>query len=161
MRFVFPVVGSVIIALLFVNFYPPLRSPLRFSTIESDWPKVSHPNRLQILTPSPGPTPEITSPPVLAPAVQTQLAVEAEAATEIPVKVEPAAEAAPEMPLKVEPAAEAAHEVPVKIESPVRAARAQAPRNKKRFTSSEQLYRQPWSLDTDSFIKYLFFGRVN
>src|SRR5262245_9858290 len=82
MRFVFPVVGSVIIALLFVNFYPPLRSPLRFSTIKSDWLKVSYPNRLQALTPTPGPTPEMASPPVLAPTVQTQSAVEAEASIE-------------------------------------------------------------------------------
>src|SRR5262245_1219444 len=219
MRFVLPAVGSVIIALLFVNFYPPLRSPLRFSTIESDWPRVSGPNRLQDLTATPGPMPEITSPPVLAPAVQLQSGVEAEAALEgpvkiepaaeaapevpakiepssevtpeapvkgepaaeaapeaplkiepaaeaapeVPAKIEPAAEAAPEVPAKIEPAAEAAPEVPVKVEPPARAAKAQAPRMKRTVGSSEQLYRQnqPWSLDTESFIKYLFFGRVN
>jgi hypothetical protein len=87
----------------------------------------------------------------------------AEAAPEAPVKIKPAAGGAPEVPVKIEPAAEAAPEVPVKMEPPARAARAQAPRMKKRVSSSQQLYRQndPWSLDTESFINYLFFGRVN
>ena len=87
----------------------------------------------------------------------------AEAAPERPAKVEPAAEAAPESLAKVEPTAEAAPERPAKVEPAARGPRAQAPSRKKQ--SHQQRAAQstdpPWSRDADSFIRYIFFGRVD
>jgi outer membrane biosynthesis protein TonB len=87
----------------------------------------------------------------------------AEAAPEIPAKIEPTAQAETEEPAKVEPAAEAAPEIPAKIEPAARAPRAQAPSRKKQ--SHQQRAAQstdpPWSRDADSFIRYIFFGRVD
>jgi len=103
MRFVFPVLFSVMIAMLFVSFYARLPPPLPFSTSESDLPKPSRPNPLQVLSAPPAPTPDMTSPPVLASAVQTQSAVEAQTAAEILAEIEHAAQAAPEVPTKFEP----------------------------------------------------------
>jgi hypothetical protein len=138
MRF-FPAVGLVFIALLFVNFYPPLRSPLRFSTIESGLPQPSRPTPLQILTATPAPTQDMTSPPVLAPAVETKPAVEAQAAVEVPAKVEPVAKSSREVLAKVGPVA--------------RAARAEAPPKNRRFTRSRG-YKQTPSFATFSIKGY-------
>jgi hypothetical protein len=140
-----------------------LRYPLGVSTSETDLPKPSRPDPLQVLTATPSPTPDVKPPPVLAPAVQTKSVVEAQASPEIPAKIEPTAEATPEIPTKIEPAAEAAPEIPAKIEPETRAARAQAPPMKKRVMNRDQLYRQnhDWSLNADSFLTYLFFGRVD
>src|SRR5262245_51253807 len=102
MRFVFPVVGSVFIALLFANFYPPLRSPLQVSTSESGLPK----RPLQAVTATPAPERDM-SPLMLAPSVQTKPAVEAPAASEVSAKVEPAAKSSRDALAKVGPAARA------------------------------------------------------
>jgi hypothetical protein len=97
------------------------------------------------------------------PEIPAKVEPTAEAALEIPAKVEPAAEAAPEIPAKVEPTAEAAPEIPAKVEPVARAPRAQAPSRKKQ--SQQQRAAQstdpPWSRDADSFIRYIFFGRVD
>jgi hypothetical protein len=111
MRFLFPVLVSVMIATLFVSFYARLPPPLPFSTSESDWPKVSRPNPFPATS---GLMSEITQSSVPAPvqiqsAVESQSAVEAQA-SEIPPKIESAAEAASEISAKAEPAAEPAPE---------------------------------------------------
>ena len=60
MRFVFPALFAMVIALLFFDFYS-LSRPLR----EFDLPKSSRPNPLQVLTPIPAPAPDVTPEPKL------------------------------------------------------------------------------------------------
>ena len=60
MRFVFPVLFSVMIALLFVNFYSLSRPALEF-----DLPKPSRSNPLQVVTATPAPAPDVTPEPKL------------------------------------------------------------------------------------------------
>jgi hypothetical protein len=67
MRFVFPVLFSVMIALLFVSFYARWPSPLPFSTSESDLP-----NPLQVLSAPPAPAPDVTPEPALAAVAATR-----------------------------------------------------------------------------------------
>ena len=161
MRFVFPALGLLFIALLFVDLisfaFDAVEQHERFRPFSS--------------------TPDMASPPVLAAVAETQAVVEGKGALEILAKTEPETQAAPEisariesateptpeMPSKIESPAEAASEVPAKIEPAAGVARAQAPRVKKRLSRKEQLYRQnhPWSLNADSFIGYLIFGRVD
>ena len=84
-------------------------------------------------------------------------------APEIPAKTESAAQAEPEEPAKVEPTAEAAPEEPAKVEPTARAPRAPAPSRKKQ-SHQQRAARStdpPWSRDADSFIRYIFFGRVD
>jgi hypothetical protein len=87
----------------------------------------------------------------------------AQAETEEPAKIEPTAQAETEEPAKVEPIAQAEAEEPAKIEPTARAPRAQAPSRRKQ--SHQQRAAQstdpPWSRDADSFIRYIFFGRVD
>jgi hypothetical protein len=181
MRFVIPVMGLVIIALLFANFYPSLRYPLRVST--SELAESSHPASPPVLIAAPTRTPGITSPPVPPPSVETKAMVEAQAASEVEptlqaepemsVKIEPATPSAPKIPAaaapaasealaKVEPTTSAVSELPTKIEPAVNVARAQAPTmKKKRVISSQELFRQnpTWLVDDETFMRYLFFGR--
>jgi hypothetical protein len=156
MRFVFLGLGSVIVAMLFANFY----SPLRANISQSDLLKLSRPNPIQLPTATLPPTRETTSLHVL-PAVQTQSEVEAKPAAQVPAKVEPAVEAPPEVP--AEPAAQAKPKVPAEVEPAARAARAQVSSTNKqsRQQRAAQSTEPPWSRDADSFITYLFFGRVN
>jgi hypothetical protein len=143
-RFVFLAVSSAIVAVLFVNFYHLLRAGIS----QSDLLKTSRPNPIQFPTATPAPGRDTTSPPMLAPPAQTQSEAEAQPAARVPAKVEPAVKAKPEIPAKVEPAA--------------RAARAQAQPTKKRSQQRvAQSTEPPWSRDADSFIRYLFFGRVD
>ena len=141
MRFVFLGLGSVIVAMLFVNFY----SLLQANISQSDLLKLSRPNPIQLPTATLPPTRETTSPHVL-PAVQTQSEVEAKPAAQVPAKVESDVQAPPEVPAEVEPAA--------------RAARAQVSSMKKqsRQQRAAQSTEPPWSRDADSFITHLFFG---
>ena len=112
MRFVFPVLISVMIAMLFVSFYARLPPQLPFSISESDLPKPSRPNPIQVL--STLPAPDVTPEPALA-------AVAATPAPAPDVTPEPALTAAPKVP-KVKPAADSA--------------RAEAPPKKKRVIAS-------------------------
>jgi hypothetical protein len=147
MRVVFLGLGSVIVAILFVNFYSLLQA------------NISQFDLLKLPTAILPPTRDTTSPHVLAPAVQTQSEVEAQPAAQVPANVEPAAQAALEAS-KVEPYAQLAPQVPVKVEPLAQAARVQAPPLKKQ--SSQQRAAQSteprWSRDANSFITYLFFG---
>ena len=168
MRFAFPVLGFIIGALLVADISSLWLRSLEFA---SGLPKISRPNPLS--TTALAPTTEMTSPPVLAPAMKNQSAVEPQAA-ETPAKVTIAGEApeesakvqpvgqSAEVPAKAEASARAAPEEPAKIEPAARAARAQAPPAKKRLTRKDRIYLQdhPWALDPDSFIKYLVLGRV-
>ena len=111
MRFLFPLLVSVMIATLFVSFYARLPPPLPLSTSESDWPKVSRPDRFPATS---GLMSEITQSPLPDPVqtpstVESQLAVEAQA-SEIPPKIESAADAASKISAKSELAAEPAPE---------------------------------------------------
>src|SRR5262245_39475545 len=126
MRFVFPAVGLVFIALLFANFYPPLRSPFRVSTSESGLPQPSRPTPLQILTATPAPTQDMTSPPVLAPEVETKPTVETRTTPEA----------------KIESAAASRHAL-AKVGPVARAARAEAPPKNKRVTRSRGYKQTP------------------
>ena len=112
MRFVFPVLISVMIAMLFVSFYARLPPQLPFSISESDLPKPSRSNPIQVLSTLP------------APDVTPEPALDAVAATPAPAPddaLEPALTAAPKVP-KVKPAADSA--------------RAEAPPKKKRVIAS-------------------------
>jgi hypothetical protein len=147
-RFVVTPLVSVIVALLVVNFYPLLGSSLRGSIIELDLPKPSSPNSLQVLTATPEPTRDTTSPPVVAPEPQSQSEAEAEPAAQMSTNIGPAVRPPPQIPANVQPAA--------------RLARAQElPRKQSRQQRAAQLPEPAWSRDADSFITYLFFGRVN
>jgi hypothetical protein len=144
----FAVVGSVMIALLFVAGATLEKGSPAVVTAQSGLPKPWHPvgtsdqynlsrpwrpDPLQILSSAPAPAPDMTSPLVLAAA--------------------PNAQSAPEVLAKVEPAA--------------RAARAEAPPKKKRVTRTQQPpvnYRQnhAWSRDRDHAPfggERFFFGR--
>jgi hypothetical protein len=134
MRFVFPAAGLVFIALLFANVFSVAVQYQRIRSALSS-------------------TPDITSPPVMAPAVETQSAVEAEAVPEIPAAVETVAQAAPEVLAKVEPAAKSSREVLAKVGPPVRAARAEAPPKNRRVTRSRG-YKQTPSFATFSIKGY-------
>ena len=93
MRFAFPVLLSVMIAMLFVSFYARWPPPLSFSTSESDRPKPSLPNPLQVLSAPPAPAPDVTPEPKLdavaatpapAPDVAPEPKLDAVAATPAP-----------------------------------------------------------------------------
>jgi hypothetical protein len=116
MRFVFPGLFAVIIALLFYDIYS-LSRPLR----EFDLPKPSRPNPLQVLTPTPAPAPDVTPEPKL----------DAVAATPAP-----APDVTPEPKLDAAPKAQSAPEVLRKVEPAAGRARAEAPPKKKRVTAS-------------------------
>ena len=60
MRFVFPALFAMIIALLFVDFYFLSREAREF-----DLTKYSRPNRLQVVTAIPAPAPDVTPEPKL------------------------------------------------------------------------------------------------
>jgi uncharacterized membrane protein len=85
------------------------------------------------------------------------------AETEVPASIE--THVVPEVSATIEPAAQGAPEVRAKFKPEAHVARAQArPIKKKRVISSmEELFQQkpPWLLDEESFVRYLFFGRVN
>src|SRR5215475_4443750 len=120
MRFVFPVLFSMMIVMLFVSFYSRLPPPLSFRTSESDLPKLSRPNPLQVLSAPPIPAPEVTPEPALdaiaatpapAPEVTPEPALAAVAATPAP-----APELTPEPKLDAAPKAQLAPEVLPKVE---------------------------------------------
>jgi hypothetical protein len=117
MRFVFPVLFSVMIAMIFVSFYARLSPPLQLGTGESDLPKPSRPNPLPVVTATPAPAPDVTPEPKLdavaatpapAPDVTPEPALAAVAATPAPapdVTPEPAlATPAPAPDVTPEPA---------------------------------------------------------
>ena len=179
MRVVFLGLSSAIVAILFVNFYSLLQA------------NISQFDLLKLSTAILAPTRDTTSPHVLAPAVQTQSEVEAKPAAQVPANVEPAAQAAleapakvepyaqlaPQVPANVEPAAQAALEtpakvepyaqsppqVPVKVEPLAPAARVQAPplTKQSRQQRAAQSTEPRWSRDANSFITYLFFGKIH
>ena len=80
MRFVFPAVFAVFIALLFYEVYS-----LSHSLSEFDLPNPSRPNPLQVLTPTPAPAPDVAPEPKLGAAPKAQ------SAPKVLRKVEPAA----------------------------------------------------------------------
>ena len=134
MQFVFPVLFSVMIAMLFVSFYARWPSPLLpFSTGESDLPKPSHLPTSRYTSPysaaTPAPAPDVTPEPKLdavaatpapAPDVTPEPALDAVAATPAPapdVTAEPALDAvaatpAPAPDVTPEPALDAVAATP-------------------------------------------------
>src|SRR5262245_6078772 len=129
MRFVFPVLFSVMIAMIFVSFYAWLSPPLQLGTGESDLPKPSRSNPLLVVTAASAPAPDVTPLPVLvavaaapaaAPDVAPEPALAAVAATPSPapdVTPEPALAAvaatpAPAPDVTPEPALAAAAATP-------------------------------------------------
>ena len=127
MRIVFPALVAAMFALLFIGFYS-LSRPAR----EFDLPKPSRPNPLQVFTPTPAATLDMSSAPESTPAEQTESAVDAQAPPEVLTKVETTGQAAPEVTAKVEPSGHAPPEMLTKVEPAARTARAQAPPKKKR-----------------------------
>ena len=73
MRFVFPVLFSVMIAMIFVSLYARLAPPLQLGTGESDLPKPSRSNPLPVVTATPAPAPDVTPEPQLDAAPKAQL----------------------------------------------------------------------------------------
>jgi hypothetical protein len=159
MRFVFPMLFSAMIAMLFVSFYARLPPPLPFSTSESDLPKRSGSNPLQVLSAPPAPAPDVTSEPALAavaatltpaPDVTPEPALDAVAATPAPApdltpepKLDavaatpaPAPDLTPEPKLDAAPKAQSAPDVLRKVEPAAGPARAEAPPKKKRVTAT-------------------------
>jgi hypothetical protein len=135
MRFVFPAVFAVFIALLFYDIYS-LSRPLR----KFDLTKYSRPNPLQVLTPTPAPAPDVTPEPKLdavaatpapAPDVVPEPKLDAIAATPAP-----APDVASEPKLDAAPKAQSAPEVFRKVEPAAGRARAEAPPKKKRVTAT-------------------------
>ena len=154
MRFVFPALFAMIIALLFVDFYFLSRAAREF-----DLTKYSRPNRLQVVTATPAPAPDVTPEPKLdavaatpapAPDVAPEPKLDAVAATPAPapdVAPEPALDAVaatpapapdvtPEPKLDAAPKAQLAPEVPPKVRPAAGSARAEAPLKKKRVTAT-------------------------
>jgi len=121
MRFVFPVLFSVMIAMLFVSFYARLPPPLPFSTSESDLPKPSRPSPLQVLSAPTAPAPDVTPEPALAAIAATPA---------------PAPDVTPESALAAAPKAQLAPEVLPKVKPAAGPARAEAPPEKKRVTAT-------------------------
>ena len=159
MRFAFPVLLSVMIAMLFVSFYARWPSPLSFSTSETDRPKPSRPNPLQVLSAPPAPSPDVAPEPKLdavaatpapAPDATAEPALDAVAATPAPApdltpepKLDavvatpaPAPDATPEPKLDAAPKAQSAPDVLRKVEPAAGPARAEAPPKKKRVTAT-------------------------
>ena len=168
----FSVVVWALVAPLLLAVYLALIGPIKDYTPDRyELSKSRHSSPTQGLATAPPSAPDTTSEAALAAQPTAQAETEepakvepaAEAAPEIPAKIEPTAQAETEEPAKVEPAAEAAPEIPAKIEPAARAPRAQAPSRKKQ--SHQQRAAQstdpPWSRDADSFIRYIFFGRVD
>lgn len=151
MRVVFLGLSSAIVAILFVNFYSLLQA------------NINQFDLLKLSTAILAPTRDTTSPYVLAPVVQTQSEVEAKPAAQVPANVEPAAQAALETPAKVEPYAQSPPQVPVKVEPLAPAARVQAPplTKQSRQQRAAQSTEPRWSRDANSFITYLFFGKIH
>jgi hypothetical protein len=159
MRFVFPVLLSVMIAMLFVSFYARWPAPLSFSTSESDLPKPSRPNPLQVLSAPPAPVPDVAPEPKLdavaatpapAPDEIPEPKLDAVAATPAPAPDEtpepkldavaatpaPAPDETPEPKLDAAPKAQLAPEVLPKVKPAAGSARAEAPPKKKRVTAT-------------------------
>jgi hypothetical protein len=99
MRFVFRVVGLLFVALLFANLFSVVVQYQRSRSALSS-------------------TPDMTSPPLLAQAVETQSAIEGQPAPEISATIEPAAQAEPEVSAKVDPSAPASPKITEMIEPP-------------------------------------------
>jgi hypothetical protein len=142
--------------------------------------KSPHSSSTQSLATAPPSAPDTTSEAALAAQTKAQSAPEISAKVEPTAQAEPeeqastaqaepeeqveaAAQAEPEEPAKIEAAAEAAPEIPAKVEPGARAPRAQAPFRKKQSHQrrAAQSTDPPWSRDADSFIRYIFFGRVD
>lgn len=131
MRFVFPVLISVMIAMLFVSFYARLPPQLPFSISESDLPKPSRSNPIQVL--STLPAPDVTPEPALAAVAATP--APASDNTPEPALAPVAATPAPAPDETPEPALTAAPKVP-KVKPAADSARAEAPPKKKRVIAS-------------------------
>ena len=99
MRFVFPAVFAVFIALLFYEVYS-----LSHSLSEFDLPNPARPNPLHVLTPTPAPAPDVAPEPKLD-AVAATLAPAPDVAAEPKLGAAPKAQSAPKVLRKVEPAA--------------------------------------------------------
>ena len=65
MRFVCPLLFSVMIAVIFVSFYPRLLPPLQLGTSETALPDPSRPNPLQVVRATPALAPDVTPEPKL------------------------------------------------------------------------------------------------
>ncbi|HEX3338776.1 MAG TPA: hypothetical protein VHT68_06330 [Pseudolabrys sp.] len=135
MRFVFPAVFAVFIALLFYEVYS-----LSHSLSEFDLPNPSRPNPLQVLTPTPAPAPDVTPEPKLdavaatpapAPDVTPEPKLDAVAATPAP-----APDVAAEPKLGAAPKAQSAPKVLRKVEPAAGRERAEAPPKRKRVTAT-------------------------
>jgi hypothetical protein len=140
MRFVFPVLFSVMIAMIFVSFYARLSPPLQLGTSESDLPKPSRPNPLPVVTATPAPAPDVTPEPALAavaatpapaPDVTPEPKLDAVAATPAP-----APDVTPEPKLAAAPKAQLTPVVLPKVKPAAGPARAEAPPKKKRVTAT-------------------------
>jgi hypothetical protein len=155
MRFVFPVLFSVMIAMIFVSFYARLSPPLQLGTGESDLPKPSRPNPLPVVTATPAPAPDVTPEPALAavaatPAPAPDVTPEPALATPAPapdVTPEPALAAVaatpapapdvtPEPQLDAAPKAQLTPVVLPKVKPAAGPARAEAAPKKKRVTAT-------------------------
>jgi hypothetical protein len=135
MRFVFPAVFAVFIALLFYEVYS-----LSHSLSEFDLPNPARPNPLHVLTPTPAPAPDVTPEPKLdavaatpapAPDVAAEPKLDAVAATPAP-----APDVAAEPKLGAAPKAQSAPKVLRKVEPAAGRERAEAPPKKKHVTAT-------------------------
>ena len=121
MRFVFPVLFSVMIAVIFVSFYARLPPPLQLGTGESDLPKPSRSNLLPVVTATPAPVADVTPEPALAAVAATPA---------------PAADVTPEPQLDAAPKAQLTPVVLPKVKPAAGPAKAEAAPKKKRVTAT-------------------------
>jgi len=148
LQFVFPLLVSVIAFFLVLN-YPRLHFSLPINIHQTDQPSTSNP--IPIPAARPESTPDMTAPALTAAPVVP--AVEAPAA-QMPATLEPAVQEPPQISTKSQPAARAkAQSLAMKKQShQQRAAQLAEP---------AWLAGPAWSRNADSFIRFLYFGRVN
>ena len=150
LQFALPLLVSVIAFFLVLN-YPLLHFSLPENN-QQQTEQTSASNPLPVLAATPEPTSDMTAPAL--PAASVVPAVEAPPATQMPATIEPALQEPPKISAKSQPAARARAETPPtkKQNRQQRAAQLAEP---------AWLAGPAWSRDPGSFVKFLYFGRVN
>ena len=149
LQFVVPLLVSVIAFFLVLN-YPLLHFSLPVNIQQTEQTSASNP--LPVLAATPEPTSDMTAPAL--PAAPVVPAVEAPPATQMPATIEPALQEPPQISTKSQPVTRAkAQASPMKKQNhQQRAAQLAEP---------AWLAGPAWSRDAGSFMRFLYFGRVD
>jgi hypothetical protein len=147
----FPLLISVTVFFLVLNFYPLLQSWLPISINQTDGLQSSISNPLPVLTAIPASSPEVAKPPAPDARVQSEIVVAP--ANQETANKESTEQTPPQVSTTVKPTAQTM--------------RGQAKKKRghqqrvAQLTEPSWLTGPSWSRNADSFIKFLFFGRVN